>query len=98
MPRTEAHPQAGQTVQLKDTFRGGEADPAPGADFHVEDYWDSERVGGGSWMDAVGNPACLKYAVRCALAGLPLDNEVLYGKDQYGLGHLVHVSEIEDQT
>jgi hypothetical protein len=61
-------------------------------DYRVEDWWD--RVSGGSWMDAVGNPACLGYAIRASVAGLPTDDEVLYGHTPDGLGHLVHISEI----
>ena len=80
----EPHPRAGETVTLTD-----------GDQFHVEDYWD--RVSGGSWMHAVGNPACLKYAVHSAKKSLPIDNEVLYGKIG-GLGYLVHVSEINEQA
>jgi hypothetical protein len=45
-------------------------------------------------MDCDGNPACLIYALRSGLMGLPTDDEVLYGK--VGIfGHLVHISEIE---
>lgn len=59
--------------------------------YHVEDWWD--HLAGESWMYAEGNPAALKYAMRAGLAGLPVDDEVLYGKIG-GLGHLVHISEI----
>lgn len=83
-----SHPLAGQTVQLQ-----GDAlnDELKGQDYVIEDWW--ENVAGMSWMVAQGNPACLKYAVRSGLGGLPTDNEVVYGKVG-GLGHLVHVSEI----
>lgn len=40
-----------------------------------------------------GNPACMKYAIRSAFAGLPTDNNVVYGKVG-GFGHIVHVSEL----
>jgi hypothetical protein len=61
-------------------------------DFRVEDWWDV--MTGGSWMFADGNPAAMNYAIRSASV-LPLDNEVVYGKDTAtGLGHLVHVSEL----
>ncbi|PQM51799.1 hypothetical protein C5U48_12790 [Mycolicibacter virginiensis] len=60
-------------------------------EYHVEDWWD--RLAGGSWMFADGNPAAMAYAVRSAFKGLPIDNEVLYGKVG-ALGYLVHVSEI----
>lgn len=78
---SERHPQAGQTIQV-DMGNGP-------VDYRLEDWWD--RLTGGSWMDAVGNPAALNYAMRSALT-LPLDNEVVYGKIG-GLGYLVHVSE-----
>lgn len=82
----QPHPLAGRTVTV-DLGYGDGSEP-----FTIEDWWD--RVGGGSWMDAAGNPACLKYAMRSAVAGLPLDNEVVYGKA--GFGHLVHDSELGD--
>lgn len=77
----EPHPLAGQTVVV--------ADLGP---FRIEDYWD--RVSGGSWMFAAGNPAALQYAIRSATAELPLDDDVVYGKSENGLGHIVHVSEL----
>lgn len=89
----ESHPLAGTTVRIKD----GVTDPAQGAvvagaEYRVEDYWD--RVAGGSWSMAEGNPAALHYALRSAVNDLPLDDEVLYGKIG-SLGHLVHVSELD---
>lgn len=48
---------------------------------------------GQSWMFMTGNPAAIIYGMRVGVAGLPLDNEVVYGKVD-GLGHMVHVSEI----
>jgi hypothetical protein len=91
---TEAHPLAGQDVKIAE----GVADPrgmvVPGALYRIEDYWD--RVSGGSWMWAQGNPSALQYAMRTGLVNqsVPTDDEVLYGKID-GIGHLVHVSEIE---
>jgi hypothetical protein len=75
---------AGRTFKL-------DAEGIDGTEIRVEDYWD--RVTGGSWMFAEGNPAALNYAVRAAVAGLPTDNEVVYGKVD-SLGHIVHVSEL----
>ena len=57
----------------------------------VEDYWD--RVYGKSWQVSDYNPAAMAYGMRNGMAGLPLDDEVVYGKID-GLGHLVHVSEL----
>lgn len=83
----QPHPLAGQTVTVDLGYGDGPES------YVIEDWWD--RVSGGvSWMDAAYNPACLKYAMRSAVAGLPLDNEVVYGKA--GFGHLVHVSELGD--
>lgn len=78
-------PQAGTTVAA-DIGRGAEQ-------IRIEDWWD--RVAGGSWMTAAGNPAARKYAMRSGFAGLPTDDQVLYGKDSYGLGHLLHVNEVQ---
>ncbi|MFC9432785.1 hypothetical protein [Nocardia sp. NPDC057030] len=77
-------PMAGAVVRA-DIGRGPES-------LRIEDWWD--RVSGGSWMFADGNPAALKYAIRSGLAGLPIDNDVVYGKDDSGFGQLIHVSEV----
>lgn len=82
----ERHPLAGQTVKIK-----ADAVDLGGQEYRVEDWW--QNVAGMSWMDAEGNPAALIYAIRSAVAGLPTDNEVLYGKVG-AFGHLVHVSEL----
>lgn len=82
---SEPSPLKGETVTVK----------FPGSDdtfeYVVEDYWD--RVYGDSWMWAEGNPAALNYAMRVYQQGLPLDDEVLYGKIG-AFGHLIHVSEV----
>lgn len=86
--RTESHPLAGKTVKIK-------SGQLKGAKYCIEDYWD--KLTGGSWGDAVGNPAAMQYALRTGLLenGIPSDDEVLYGKIG-SLGHLVHVCEIGD--
>jgi hypothetical protein len=95
MTHNDPHPLAGQAVKLNATA----VDPVqklvlPGAVYQLEDWWD--RVAGQSWMVANGNPAAMHYAVRSAFnAGIPTDDEVVYGKIG-GLGHLVHVSELEN--
>jgi len=86
----EKHPLAGKTVKLK---CAPDPDELDGKHYWIEDWW--VNVSDKSWMFCVGNPACLKYAVRSAFSYLPLDDEVLYGKVS-GLGHLIHVSEIEE--
>lgn len=94
MIHEESHPLSGHTVTLPDSV----CDPirrmvVAGAEFEVEDYWD--RITGGSWATAVGNPAAIQYAMRAGFLGLPADDEVVYGHIDR-LGHLVHVSELPD--
>lgn len=84
---TEASPLAGKTVKVK----AGVAEIG-GRELRVEDWWD--RVAGRSWQVCSGNPACIGYAVRAGMSGLPTDDEVVYGKVG-PLGFLVHLSEIE---
>lgn len=93
MNHDTAHPCAGQTVNLTLPDPRDPQDPA--GRFRIED-WNDRVFGNGRWWGVMdGNPTALKYAVRAAAAGLPTDNEVLYGKDERGLAHLVHVSELE---
>ena len=61
----------------------------------IEDWWD--RIVGKSWMGMTGNPACLEYAVRSATIQTPLDDEVIYGKTEDGLGHLIHITEVDNK-
>lgn len=95
MMHTTAHPDAGQTVTVTPVAPvHGHADTTPFA-FRIEDW--NDRVFGQSWMYMNGHPASLGYAMRSAVR-LPLDNEVVYGKDDRGIGHLVHVNEIQATT
>ena len=82
----ESHPLAGKTVKIK-------TGQLAGAEYRIEDWWD--LLTGGSWGDAQGNPAAMKYAFRSAVTDLPMDDEVVYGKIGC-LGHLVHVNELGD--
>ncbi|GAB2714744.1 hypothetical protein [Streptomyces bullii] len=91
---TTAHPLAGQTVTVRPTAALYSYDTTDPIQFRLEDWHD--RVFGQSWMRYEGHPASLGYAMRSAMGGLPTDNEVVYGKCDRGLGHLVHVSEIQD--
>lgn len=96
----DSHALAGKTVKIKE----GVTDPVQGqvvggAEYRIEDWWD--KLTGGSWMMAEGNPAALQYAMRSSLSqpSLPIDDEVVYGKIKAGafeLGHLVHVSELDE--
>lgn len=79
---SDPHPQAGQYV-IVDAGKGP-------FEYRIEDWWD--RLTGGSWMYAEGNPACLAYAIRTA-GRTPIDDEVVYGD-----GMLVHVTEIKEEA
>lgn len=96
MIHSNRHSLAGKTVTLnskaKDIIQG---QVVPGAKFVVEDYWD--RIGGKSVWLTTGNFAAMNYALRNQTAGLPMDEEVVYGKIN-GLGHIVHVSEIDETS
>lgn len=87
-----ASPLAGKKVKIKD-----QANELGGKLILVEDWWD--RIAGKSWMNCDGNPACLNYAMRTGLSRVhvPTNNEVVYGKIG-GLGHLIHITELEEQT
>ena len=86
---------AGQTVKVAEWVKHPQNKNFGGIDILIEDWWD--RVSGGSWMFAQGNPACLVFAMRTGFSErpIPTNNEVLYGKTPDGLGHLVHISELE---
>ena len=90
---TEKSKLAGKEVKIKASVEHPQNANFGGSSFKVEDWWD--HLTGKSWMSETGNPACLIYSMRGALAKLPLDNEVLYGHTSNGFGHLVHISEIE---
>lgn len=86
--RREPSEYAGKTVKIRADVKG-----LGGLEYRVEDWW--INVTGVSWMYAERNPAAFNYAMRSAFAGVPTDDEVLYGKTPDRYGHLVHVSEIE---
>jgi hypothetical protein len=83
---------AGQTVVIKSDLNDPSANVPAGSEYVVEGYWD--EITGKSWMYSDGNWACLNYAMRSGAYGLPLDDNVLYGKVGT-LGFLVDVSEVE---
>lgn len=91
MIHSEPHPLAGQTVALNSTFKHPQFPNAK--TLRLEDWQD--RVFGKSWMACDGNPACMVYGLRSGFNGLPLDNEVVYGKFEDGRGGIVHVSELD---
>ena len=83
---TKTHPLAGKTVKLLCDVDGQEK-----PEYRIEDWW--IRVAGKSWAVAQGNPACIKYGFRAGVAGVPGDDNVLYGKIG-SYGHLIHESEL----
>lgn len=88
---TEVHPLTGKRVTVEFAGEGHLQFGKGPHEFFVEGWWDV--LTGGSWGDADGNPAALIYAIRAGMAGLPWDDEVVYGSVG-GLGVLVHVTEI----
>lgn len=89
----ERHPLAGRVVHA--TVRRIDGDST--TQLRVEDWWD--RVSGGSWLTAEGNPAAMQYAFRAGFAGIAPDDEVVYCHDLgIGRGHLLHDSEIVSEV
>ena len=88
---------AGKTARIKEHISHPQVDKFGGSEIEIEDWWD--RIFGSSWMWAKGNPVCMVYSIRTGLTNnpLPTDDEVLYGKIG-GLGHLVHIKELEDKS
>lgn len=94
MIHNEASEYANKTVTVNAPgLRHHLGDDSPIHQFRVEDWWD--RLGAGSWTMNGNNWAVFNYSLRVARFGLPHDDEVLYGKDDDGLGHIIHVSEIQ---
>jgi len=90
----ERHPLAGQQIKIKFKEPGHFQIEGLEHEAIIEDWWD--RFTGGSWMFADGNPAALVYAMRSAIAELPLNDEVVYAKIN-GLGHIIHETELIKQ-
>lgn len=87
----DPHPLAGQTVILQAGTRGPLGEDASGALYRIEDW--ADRIWNQSWQTMRGNPTAIIYAARSALSGLPLDDDVIYGKVS-GFAFLAHTSEI----
>jgi len=95
MAHSSKHLLAGKTVIIHPRKEDASSGIVDGAEYELEDYWDT--LTGGSWMDAEGNPAALKYAFRAGFGGIEMDDEVVYGKirsGNFGFGNLIHVSEL----
>lgn len=88
MIHNEKSPLADKKAKIKDDVA-----EIGGNEIRIEDWMD--RVIGQSWKNARGNFACINYAMRAGISGLPTDDEVLYGKIG-GLGYCVHVTELEE--
>jgi hypothetical protein len=86
---TDPHPLAGQTIKVDFGTTGGNIQGVQ--EYCVEDWWD--RLTGGSWMQADGNPAAVMSTGSPATPERMAYNEVVYGKVG-AFGHLAHVSEI----
>ena len=90
----EPHPHASRIVKLKNGIEPFNGVDFSGKNFRIEDWWDC--------LADIDNPdwrksklvACVLYSIRSSKTSLPIDNEVVYGK-LAGLGHLIHVSELE---
>lgn len=94
--KMKRHPLSGKTVTLKCK---PDQDNLNGKEFTIEDWL--INVSGIPWGLAKGNPACLKYAIRSGLSGLPIDDEVVYGKvndNGWSIGHLIHVNELGEEV
>ena len=86
------HPLAGQKVRIGvGVSDAGQNAVVEGAVLEIVDWWD--RVSGRPWGETERFPACICYAMRAAGNRIPPDDEVVYGKID-GMGHIVHVSEI----
>ena len=92
---TESSPLAGKIVRIKKGVKHPQIPDFEGSEYYVEDWWD--KLTSYCWMYGENNPACIIYGIRLKMEdnNIPYDNEVLYGKVGL-LGHLVHISEIEE--
>lgn len=89
MTHADKHPLAGTTVMVR--LSKHRQIPEGPHEYRLEDWWD--HATGKSWNPPGSNPAALVYSLRRADAGLPIDDEVVYGKVG-SFGHLAHISEI----
>ncbi len=84
---TSEFPGAGKTYTIKS------CDPVlNGATIRVEDYWD--RVMGSEFWTSAIHPMGPRFMLRREQARFPMNEEIVYGKDQHGFGVMVHVTEL----
>lgn len=85
----ETSPYAGMTVQLRADAKEIGGQPCEVVDWYV-------NVAGRTWHEALtaGDPKADGYNIRHGMAGLPDDDEVLFGRVD-GMTMLVHVTEVE---
>lgn len=83
--------QNGKTYRIKSgQFKDSE--------YWVEDLWQNiPGYDGKSWMFCDGNMACIEYALRSGKEGLPMDNNVYYGKIG-PFGKLIHANQIGEEV
>lgn len=93
---SESSKYAGKTVRLKASAMHFQVPDFGGAEVRIDDWWDKGT--GKLWRRSSreGNAAAVIYAVRTEANRLPRDDEVLYCKLN-GLGHIIHVCEIEGE-
>jgi hypothetical protein len=85
--KREPSPLKGKTVKIKD-----DVPKIGGLTYEVEDWW--QNLSGKSWKVSEGNPACMMYAMRIGSQGIPLDDDVLYGRIDDSSKGLLHLSEL----
>lgn len=98
----DSHPLAGKTITVK--LRGAPHQRLhDGVELIVEDWWsiahEENELGFLPRLLSSRSPAAINYIVRAEIAGIPLDDDVIYGKvfeGPLGLGYIIHSSEIGD--
>jgi hypothetical protein len=108
----ESHPLADKKIKV--ALRGNPMQALhDGVEMRVEDWWswaheDNERQGDQPQLLASMSPAAQMYVLRAKAAGLPVDDDVIYGKVRVappkgvidlggqgvGVGYIIHSSEI----
>lgn len=81
-----------KVVKIKETSTHRQVPNFGGSEIHIEGLW--SQIHGTQWYHCESNIACVIYGLRCIENNLPIDDAVYYGKIN-GLGHLVHISELE---